>query len=182
MPLGLKNTKERYGAVSIALHWVMAVLIIALFILGVYMRGLPYIDPWYTTGPHLHKSFGIILFILLVVRTIWRRINPKPTLEGPLWECVTARIVHTAFYVLLFIIALNGYLIPTADGSSIDLFNWLEVPAIISGIDHQEDTAGVIHYRASIILILLTALHVAAALKHHFRDKDSTLRNMLGIK
>ncbi len=182
MPLGLKNTKERYGAVAIVLHWVMAVLIIALFILGVYMRGLPYVDPWYTTGPHLHKSFGIILFVLLVVRTIWRRLNPKPVIEGPLWEQGTARIVHAAFYVLLFIIALNGYLIPTADGSSIELFNWLEVPAIINGIDHQEDTAGVIHYKAATILMILVILHTLAALKHHFLNKDSTLRNMLGIK
>ena len=181
MSLGIRNTKERYGAIAIILHWVMVPFIIALFILGVYMRGLPYVDPWYTTGPHLHKSFGIILFVLLVIRTLWQRINPKPKVEGPLWEQIAARIVHTSFYILLFIITLNGYLIPTADGSSIELFNWLEVPAIIQGIEHQEDTAGDLHYRAAILLMILVTLHTLAALKHHFIDKDSTFKKMLGI-
>ena len=159
MPLRLKNTEERYGAVAIWLHWLMAALIIPLFLVGIYMTGLPYVNPWYTTAPHLHKSFGIILFFLLALRTIWRRVNPKPSIKGPLWEHITARIVHTSFYILLFIITLNGYLIPTANGSPVELFNWLEVPSIISGIKNQEDVAGLIHYRAAIILMARGSLH-----------------------
>jgi len=180
--LRLRNTNKRYGAVSIWLHWSMAALIFALFPVGIYMTGLPYVNPWYTTAPHLHKSFGIILLFLLILRTIWRRVNPKPEVEGPLWERISARIVHASFYILLFIITLNGYLIPTANGSPIELFNWLELPAIISGIKGQGDVAGLIHYRAAVVLMALTALHILAALKHHFIDKDHTLKNMLGIK
>jgi cytochrome b561 len=182
MPLGLKNTNERYGTVAIVLHWAMAALIIPLFIVGIYMTGLPYTDPWNTTLPHLHKGFGLIVFFLLIARTLWRLTSKRPRVEGPAWERGVARAVHISFYILLFIITINGYLIPTADGSSIELFNWLEVPAILSGIDHQEDIAGRVHYIAAIILMILTALHILAAFKHHFIDKDSTLKNIFGTK
>jgi len=178
----LISTKERYGAVAIFLHWSMAALVIGMFFLGEYMVELKYAHPWYHRAPHIHESFGLILAALLIVRTLWTLTTTKPEpLSMPTWERRAASVVQTLFYLLLFLIVISGYLIPTADGKSISLFNWLEVPATISGIEHQEDIAGEVHHLVTHIIMALAALHAAAALKHHFIDRDSTLLRMLGI-
>ncbi|MFQ5329131.1 MAG: cytochrome b [Thermodesulfobacteriota bacterium] len=181
--MALIPTKDRYGAVAIFLHWSMAIIIIAMFFLGEYMVELNYAHPWYHRAPHLHESFGLILFALLLIRTVWTATTTKPEpVPMPVWEQRAASIVKRLFYLLLFGIAISGYLIPTADGKSIALFNWFEVPAIISGIEHQEDIAGEVHSVVTHIIMALVALHILAALKHHFIDRDSTLLRMLGIK
>lgn len=178
----LISTKERYGLVAILLHWTMAVMVIGLFFLGEYMVELNYAHPWYHRAPHLHESFGLVLFFLLIIRTVWTiaTVNPEPV-PMPVWERWAASVVKRLFYLLLFGIVISGYLIPTADGKSIALFNWLEVPATISGIDHQEDIAGEVHHLLTHIVMALAALHALAALKHHLLDKDPTLLRMLGI-
>ncbi len=182
MIIPLANTEEQYGLVAIVLHWVMAVMIIGLFSLGIYMTGLEYVDSWYTEAPHLHESFGLVVFMLLLFRTIWALVNIKPR-PVPMsnWERKTATIVHRLFYFLLFGVTISGYLIPTADGRSIELFNWFEVPALISNIDRQEDIAGAVHYYLALLTIGLTGLHALAALKHHFVDKDGALLRMFGV-
>lgn len=158
-------------------------MIVALFALGVYMRGLTYYHPYYNLGPHLHKSFGLICFALLLFRVIWSILNQKPEhVNMPAWEWLSALIVHKLFYILLFAILISGYLIPTANGRAIELFNWFKVPAIISNIEGQEDIAGKIHYLAAIMAMGLAILHTLAAFKHHFIDRDDTLRRMLGLK
>ncbi len=178
----LTNTIYTYGTVAIVLHWVMAAMIIGLFILGLYMTGLDYAHPWNNSAPHLHESLGIIVLGLLIVRTLWTFVNVKPSLEAmPGWERIAARAVHLAFYFLMFSIALSGYLIPTADGRAIKVFNWFKVPALVT-ITRQEDFAGKVHYTLAICIIALTILHALAALKHHFMDKDDTLTRMLGIR
>lgn len=183
MSISLTNTKGRYGLVMISLHWSMAVMIIALFVLGVYMRGLSYQHPFYHLGPHLHESFGLIAFALLLFRLVWSIINPKPEqVSMPIWESFLALVVHKLFYILLFVVMICGYLIPTANGRAIELFNWFEVPAFISNIDRQEDIAGKLHYIVAMAIAGLTILHTMAALKHHFIDRDEVLRQMLGLE
>ncbi|MEK7679197.1 MAG: cytochrome b/b6 domain-containing protein [Deltaproteobacteria bacterium] len=86
------------------------------------------------------------------------------------------------FYLLLFGIAVSGYLIPTADGRQVEFFNLLELPAIVSNIDRQEDIAGDIHRLSAHVMMAVVVLHGLAALKHHFLDRDETLLRMLGIK
>lgn len=160
----------------------MALLVVALFILGVYMRGLSYVHPFYHLGPHLHKSFGLIALALLLFRFIWSVTNPKPEqLPMPPWEALAASMVQKLFYILLFIVMISGYLIPTAGGRPIELFNWFKVPALISNIDAQEDIAGKVHYFTAITIMGLAILHTMAALKHHFIEKDEVLKRMLGI-
>ena len=179
----LINSKERYGLVMLSLHWSMAALIIGLFMLGVYMRGLSYAHPYYHLGPHLHKSFGLIGFALLLIRGAWVIINSRPErVPMPPWESFAAKAVHKLFYILLFIVMISGYLIPTAGGRAVELFNWFEVPALFSSFDAQEDIAGKFHYAAAMVIAGLTILHTMAALKHHFYDRDEVLRQMLGLK
>ena len=180
----LHNTTLRFGLVSILLHWLMAVLIIGLFALGWYMVELTYYDKLYNTLPFLHVGIGIILAILFVFRAIWRGINPVPEpIQGSSrFEVVAAKLVHWALYGLIAIILLSGYLIPTANGSGINVLDLFEVPATITSIPRQEDINGWIHEYLSYLLMGLVVLHALAALKHHFINKDNSLRRMLGIK
>ena len=176
----LRNSRSRYGLISVLLHWGMAVLIIGLFFLGEYMVDLDYYDPWYNKAPDLHRSFGVIVAGLLLYRLGWRLSNVRPAEIGKPWERRTAAWVHRIFYVLIAAIAVSGYLITTADGQGVPVFNWFEIPAAFDGFENQEDIAGVVHEWLAHILILLVVLHTLASLKHHFIDRDATLRRMFG--
>ena len=79
-----RNTRQRYGFVAIGLHWLVAVLVLGLFILGLWMVDLTYYDQWYRSAPTIHQSVGVLLFILMVLRFLWRMINPQPMLEPTL--------------------------------------------------------------------------------------------------
>ena len=177
--MALRNSKNAYGWVTRFLHWGMALAIFSMFGLGIWMRGLDYYSPYYKTAPDLHKSVGLVLLGLLVVRFIWRQINAVPSDDHLSWvERIASHLTHLAFYAVLLIIMLSGYLISTADGRGIEVFGLFEVPSIYQqrGL---EDTAGFIHEWLAWGVMALAAIHVAAALKHHFLDKDVTLTRML---
>ncbi|MBI5040488.1 MAG: cytochrome b [Gammaproteobacteria bacterium] len=178
----LKNTLAEYGWIAIALHWLVAVAAVGLFVLGLWMTGLEYYDAWYERGPDLHKGIGVLLFIAVTFRLVWRWSNPVPRPEPThtAWEHRLAGIAHALLYILLFATMLAGYLISTADGRPIEVFDLFAVPATLSGLDNQEDIAGEIHELLAYMLIGLTILHTLAALKHHFIDRDRTLTRMLG--
>lgn len=180
--MSLRNTTSVYGLVAIALHWSVAVAVIGLFALGLWMTDLTYYDDWYKQGPFIHKSIGILLFLAMAFRLIWRwsNIDPKPEPNLSTLERWGSTLVHWILYALLFAIMISGYLISTADGSSISVFGWFEVPATLTR-EHQEDIAGDIHYWLAWSVIVLASLHALAALKHHFWDGDATLKKMLGI-
>ncbi len=181
MAFGLRNSRQEYGLVAIALHWVVALMVFGLFGLGFYMTGLEYTDSWYRRAPWLHKSFGLLTFALVSFRLVWRLTGEKPVMVPmPGWERVAALLAHRVLYLLLFLVPVSGYLISTADGRGIDFFNWFEVPALLSGYDRQEDMAGAVHLFLALAIIGMTGLHTAAALKHHFIDKDSTLLKIFG--
>jgi len=83
-------------------------------------------------------------------------------------------------YLLLFVAMVSGYLISTADGSSVSVFGWFDVPSITGRIKGMEDTAGVVHYWVTLSVVVLAGIHALGALKHHVIDRDNTLRRMLG--
>lgn len=178
------NTVDRFGLVSIMLHWSMAIIVIGSFGLGWYMVDLTYYDSLYNTLPFFHKSIGIVFGLLLIFRLVWKLINVRPTFEDSLsrLERLAAKSAHFAFYCLMALIVLSGYLISTADNSSISVFDIFKVPATITSIPEQEDIAGLVHEYLGYSIIGLTVLHASAALKHHFIDKDNSLRKMLGIR
>ncbi|MBY6033463.1 cytochrome b [Marinobacter daepoensis] len=181
--MAAKNSEVAYGWAAIVLHWVAAVTIVALFALGYWMVDLSYYDPWYRQGPDIHRSVGILLFGVMAVRLLWRLFNRAP---GPLpnhkrWEVISAHIAHGLLYLLVFVAMISGYLISTADGSSIHVFNWFEVPSMTGQIKGLEDTAGAVHYWSTWAIVVLAAIHALGALKHHLIDRDNTLRRMLGL-
>ena len=175
------NTERTYGWLSIALHWLSALVIIGLFGVGVWMVDFDYYHPLYQTVPDLHKSIGITFVVVTLLRLGLRMAAPRPApLGAPGAADTIAHLVHLAFYALLFAIMVSGYLISTADGRAIEVFGLFEVPATITSIPDQEDTAGDVHWYLALGLIILASLHALAALKHHFINGDATLRRMLG--
>ena len=98
------------------------------------------------------------------------------------WELRLASLVHGLLYLLLIVIVLSGYLISTAKGQGIDVFGWFTLPALITGLPEQADRAGLVHYWLAISVLVLAGLHALGALKHHFIDRDNTLRRMLGLR
>lgn len=180
----LKNTKTAYGWMAILLHWVMALAIFAMFGLGLYMVELTYYDTWYKGSLDLHKSVGILLLGLLVIRILWRGINVNPDsadTQASKFEITSAHLVHLALYVLMFTLMISGYLISTADGRGINVFEIFTIPAIPFSIDNQEDIAGLVHEVLAWALIVLAGIHALAAIKHHFINKNNTLVRILKV-
>ena len=180
----LNNTKTAYGWVAILLHWIMALAIFGMFGLGLYMVELTYYDAWYKGSLDLHKSIGILLLGLLLIRTLWRWINISPDSadeHASKFEVTSAHLVHLGLYLLMFTLMISGYLISTADGRGIMVFEAFTVPAIPFSVDNQEDIAGDIHEILAWVLIVLAGVHAIAAIKHHFINKNKTLVRMLKV-
>ena len=180
--LKLTNTAHTYGVVAVVLHWLVAVVVFALFGTGLYMVDLSYYDELYNSLPAWHKSVGILLGMLMLLRVVWSGLNPAPqrvpgTGAGQ-WQ--VARIVHWLMLLLIVAIVITGYLIPTADGSAIAVFDWFSVKAVLHDLENQADVAGELHEVLAYTLVALVCLHALAALKHHFCDRDRTLKRMLG--
>jgi len=177
-----RNSSDRYGHVSVLIHWLVALSIYGMFGLGLWMVTLGYYDGWYHKAPELHKSIGMVILLVMLVRLLWRFISPPPPSLASYSRLtrISAVAAHILLYVLLFSILLSGYLISTADGKPISVFGLFEVPATLSDYGAQADLAGTLHLWLAWSVVVLSVLHGLAALKHHFIDKDVTLRRMLG--
>lgn len=180
----LRNSSSRYGWVSIMLHWGVALAVFGLFALGLWMVGLDYYSTWRKEAPDLHKSIGLTLFAVMLLRALWRFISPPPPAlvsYGRLTR-LGATLGHGFLYFSLFAVMIAGYLISTADGVGIPVFGLFEIPALISGLTDQADVAGAVHLYLAWVLVIFSGLHALVALKHHFIDRDATLSRMLGRK
>ncbi len=180
----LKNTIHHYGLITILLHWLIALACIGLFWLGWWMVELDYYDPWYTRGPHIHKSLGLLLLAVLLLRWLWRLSNPRVAPAGQPSQLAQrlARLAHFSLNGLVLLIIVSGYLISTADGRPIEVYDWFALPATLTTLPEQESLAGDIHRYLAYALAGLVIMHALAALKHHFIDRDNTLLRMLGSK
>lgn len=183
----IRNNNSAWGWLAILFHWLTAIAVIGLFASGIWMVDLTYYSEWYTTAPYWHKSVGMLLLFLLVARLGWRLLNPtpdhEPTVSRP--ERIAAGLAQLVLYLLLFTVVFAGYLIPTANGDPVEVFGWFTIPASVTGLEFfdlaQEDLAGVVHKYAAWTLVIIAGIHASGALKHHFFDRDNTLRRMLGI-
>ena len=180
----LHSTNNQFGLIAILLHWIMAIVIIGLFILGKYMIDLDYYDSYYHIAPWWHKSLGLTLLFLLIVRLLWKLYSPKvlPISSHTGLEVKLATSMKFLLYIFMFTCCISGYLISTAEDAGISFFDWFDVPALISLGEAQSKLAGDIHEYSTTILIVLAGLHLMAALKHHFINKDKTLIKILNIK
>jgi cytochrome b561 len=174
----------RYSAVAKTLHWLIALSIISLLIVGKYMHGLPNDDPNKFALYQMHKSFGISVLVLTVVRIFWRLTHAVPALPAamPAWQQWAAHGLHFGLYVLMLAIPLSGWAVASSSSSGIPtmLFGLVELPHLPVGNDHDtHEFYEEAHELLGNLMILLLIGHVAAALKHHFVDKDNVLTRML---
>jgi len=172
------DSRAGYGLPTRLVHWLMAIAIIGMYVLGLWMVDLDYYSPYYHSAPDLHRSIGILLLIALVLRFGWRLINVRPDdAELSRTERVAARIVHWGLYPLLLALMISGYLMSTADGRPIQVFDWFSIPSLFQG-KPLEKAAGTAHYIFANVTIAVVILHAAAALKHHFYDRGRILARM----
>ncbi|WP_017444301.1 cytochrome b [Gayadomonas joobiniege] len=160
-------------------HWLAAFLIIGLFAVGFWMVDLSYYSEWYHEAPAQHKNFGLVLFVVMLVRLFAKLILKSPPPIGAKWERRTATATHILLYLLVFFIIFSGYLISTAKGQGIQWFNLIEVPALLTEIPEQADLAGAMHKYLAYSLIALVLVHAIGALKHHFIDKDAIFKRII---
>lgn len=179
--MSIKNKNERYGLLSLSIHWLVALTVYGLFGLGLWMTSLTYYSPWYQKAPKIHMTIGAVLLAVMVFRVLWRLFTaqPKPVASHSPLVRFMSKAGHLAIYLLLFVVMTSGYLIFTADGDAIVLLGGIEIPALITGIPNQADFTGAVHLYGAWALVILSVGHGLAALKHHFIDKDDTLKRML---
>ncbi|MEX1058281.1 MAG: cytochrome b [Natronospirillum sp.] len=178
----IKDDAQRYGWLTITLHWLSALLVIAIFGIGFYMVDLSYYDDGYHELPKLHVSLGLLLAMLLIVRIAWRvsqrgKPMPLPSHSRPI-RLAAASMKHL-LYLLMTVMIVTGYLINTAKGDPARFFELFGIPATWRLDSDGVDLAGEIHELAAWSLIGLAAAHAGAALWHHFVIRDRTLRRML---
>ncbi len=177
----MSSQPTQYNLVSRLTHWISAIVVIGMFGVGIWMVDLSYYSTWYQTAPHWHKSIGLLLAALTIFRVIWKMVTVSPIVEGSSLERLMAKVAHLFIYVDMFVLFISGYLISTEDGRGIDVFNWFTVPGAGALFEGQSDLAGLIHLYAAWALIITAAIHALAAFKHHFVNKDNTLRKMIGV-
>lgn len=180
----MQSSTRRYDLFSVLLHWSIAVFTIALFTSGLWMVDLGYYDDWYYLAPWWHKGIGVITAGLIVIRWLWalRRQTPPDINTTPFWQHAIARLVHALLNFSVIALFVTGYLIVTAKGDGLEVFDWLTLPALIQDQSGWSDFVGSLHLWAGWFIIALALLHALAALKHHFLDKDATLKRMLFIQ
>jgi cytochrome b561 len=174
-----RNTLQGWGLISILIHWLSALAVFALFALGWWMTGLTYYDAWYNLAPWWHRSAGMLLLAITLLRVLWRLFQPTPQDRGMPWEMIAAHVGHWLIYALLFVVLISGYLISTAEGSGISVFGWFSVPALVSDLPDQATLAGEVHWYSAWALLILSLGHVLAAYKHHLFDRNDVLRRMV---
>ncbi len=170
----------RYAATAIALHWLTALLIAVTFPLGLYMHGLA-LSPFKLQLVSYHKWLGVTIFLLALARLAWRLGHAPPPLPDtiPAWQQRAAQGLHHLLYVLLLAIPLSGWLMSSAKGVPVVYLGLVQLPDLVGKDKALGEMLEEVHEMLNFGLLGLVGMHVAAALKHHFIDKDTTLLRML---
>ena len=174
-----RNTPERYGYIAQAMHWSIVGLLIVQFTLAIIAEDLPKgLDKLMTLARH--KSVGITILSLAILRLAWRFVDRPPPLPPMMrWQAVVARFSHTALYTLLFAMPLTGWMMSSASNYPVSWFGFVQLPDLVAPDPALKEALLEIHDGFSKVLIALAGLHVAAVLKHQFLDRDGLLFRML---
>jgi cytochrome b561 len=176
----LRNSADRYGSVAQLLHWLVVALIVVQFALASAAEDLP-------AGMEKlaliarHKSFGITILLLAALRLAWRFVNQPPPLPAGMGELQrkAARLSHGLLYGLLFALPVTGWMQSSAANYPVSWFNLVQLPDLVGPSESAHDVLHETHEVLATALVVITVLHVLAALKHQFIDKDGVLARML---
>lgn len=173
-------TAARYGAVAQVFHWLTAVGVIAGFTIGLIMVEMAF-SPLQLKLFSWHKWIGVSIFALLLLRLGWRLGHPAPPLPAstPPWQRHAAYLTHWALYALLLLIPLSGWVMSSAKGFSTVVFGVLPLPDLLEKNEALGDRLADLHWWLNKTLLALFILHLAAALKHQFVDRDGLMWRML---
>ena len=171
-------TTKRYSKIAIGLHWAIALLIFSAFPIGLYMHDLK-LSP---TKLHLysyHKWIGITVLMLAVLRVLWRATHKPPALHLARWQEVASGIVHGFLYLLILAVPMTGWLMSSAKGVKTVWLGIFPLPDLVAKDKALDHILSNVHTALNYTLLVLVVLHIAAALKHHFVDRDDVLLRML---
>jgi cytochrome b561 len=176
----LRNSDRSWGAPAKLLHWTVAALVLAQVALGWAAVS------WRLSPTKLdlfvwHKSTGMLILALMIVRLAWRLANPVPALPAgmPRWERRAAAASHAALYLLGFLAPISGWIVSSASGIPFRLFRLVPVPAIVAPDKAMADAAATLHLVLFVALALLLSVHIGAALRHHYLQHGDVLSRML---
>ena len=182
MPRGLSAVSDpsaRYSGIAIALHWLAVLLIACNLALGVSMVDLPF-SPQKFRLYGWHKWIGITVFLLATLRLAWRRVRPPPPpVAMPDWQRRLAAATHWALYALMLAIPLSGWVYSSATGVSVVYLGLVPLPDLVSKDKALAAALKIVHVTLNFTLVFLVTMHLGAALKHHFVDRDGVLARML---
>ncbi len=176
----LKNNGYAYGNITKLLHWLIAVLVIGMLIFGLILVKLPN-SHLKSILIDLHKSVGLTILLLMIIRLYWRFVDPIPVLPitVPPWEKLAARTVQALFYLVLFIMPVSGWLMSSFGGHPVIFWAWFNTALPVAKNTHLAENLFTVHSVIAWVIIGLLVLHIGAALKHHFIEKNNVLRRML---
>lgn len=173
----------RYTKTAMLLHWLVALLIIATFFLGLSMVAIPGFSPTKLKYFSWHKWMGVTVLMLAVLRVLWRATHTPPAKLAsiPDWQHKIAEGMHYLLYVLIFAVPISGYLYSYAAGVPVVYLGLWQMPAPIAPDPELKATLKTVHYVLTMTMAAAVVAHALAALKHHFIDRDVTLKRMLPL-
>ena len=171
---------SHYTPTAIALHWLVFVLIACGFSLALYMTDLP-LSPRKLKYYSLHKWIGVTVFMLALARVAWRLTHAAPPLPAtmPAWQRAAATATHAILYVLIIVIPISGWLHSSTTGLPTVYLGLIQLPDLLARDKALAGTLKTVHAALNYLLFVLVAIHAAAAVKHHFVDRDDIVARML---
>lgn len=174
----MHNNEHSYGWLAKSLHWIIAFLIITVWVVGYYAIDMPNTETKHKLFD-LHKSFGMLILMLVAIRLSWRLYDCSPgfTNMNPI-IATAAKTVHILLYAFMFIQPLSGWAMSSAAGYNPTFFGLFKFPGLVAKNSADVGAYVAMHNGAAMIMLTLFILHVSGALFHHFVLKDNTLRRM----
>lgn len=169
-----------YTPLAISLHWLMALLIFSGWGLGIYMHDLP-LSPQKLRYFSWHKWIGVTVFLLAIIRVAWLATHRPPPLpqQSPFWQILVARANHILLYLFMIILPVSGWLMSSAKGVPTVYFGVLPIPDVVAKDKQLGENLEEVHELLAYALAILVAIHIVAALKHQFIDRDGLISRML---